>query len=160
MCFGDGTIETRRVQSKGKKTDTWYDRAMRLESLTHSASCCVPQSSLVVIEGPSYGSVGGSAHDRSGFWWLLFSRLLEINCEIIPVSPAQRMIYATGSGRASKDQVLAATVKRHPGIDVTGNDEADATLLMAMGKRLLGEPIDGQIPVSHLRAMDKIVRPT
>jgi crossover junction endodeoxyribonuclease RuvC len=75
------------------------------------------------------------------------------------VPPATLKTYATGKGNASKDAVLAAVVKRYPGWAVTGNDVADAVVLMAMGARLLGHPLESSLPQSHLRALDKLTLP-
>ncbi|GMA22268.1 hypothetical protein GCM10025864_44320 [Luteimicrobium album] len=49
--------------------------------------------------------------------------------------------------------MLAAVIRRHPTVDITGNDEADALILAAMGARHLGHPID-DVPATHLAAMN------
>lgn len=79
---------------------------------------------------------------------------------LLVVTPAQLKTYATGKGNASKDAVLAAAVKRYPAWDITGNDVADAVVLMAIGSRLLGHPIEASLPQTHLRALDKLALPT
>ena len=67
--------------------------------------------------------------------------------------PTSRATYATGKDNAGKDAVLAAVVRRYPDVDVTGNDEADALVMAAMGARLLGHPLEDSLPQSHLRAL-------
>lgn len=114
---------------------------------------------LVVIEGPSYGSTTPHQHDRSGLWWLAVHRVLGAGLPLAVVPPTSRARYATGKGNAPKDGVLAAVVRRYPEVEVTGNDEADALVLAAMGARRLGRPVD-VVPKLHLTAMDGAVWPS
>lgn len=158
-----GTITTHRVRSKGSKDATWEERCTRLQDLRQQIAHAIPTCSLIMIEGPSYGSIGSGTHDRSGLWWLIYSQLTMNGCTIIPVSPAQRMKYATGKGGgkdAGKDNVLAAAVKRYPNIDITGNDIADAVILMAIGCRLVGNPLEQSLPKTHADALTKLALPT
>lgn len=151
-------FETGR-DAKGARTSTWRDRYMRLENIADRVALRVPEGSLVLMEAPSYGSTSTSAHDRAGLWWLLYEALaVTQGCRVVPVSPSQRMMYATGTGRADKDAVLAAVVKRYTPLefDVTGNDVADAVVFAAMAARMDGRPFDGDLPATHLRAMDKL----
>ncbi|MFI7191442.1 hypothetical protein ACIBQ0_17045 [Nocardia nova] len=148
-------VQVARIQSKGTENDTWQQRFDRISAVAHQIAADIPNGSLTVIEAPSYGSVGGAKHDRVGLWWFTYRLLEAKGCRIIPVAPSQRSKYATGSGRAHKDHVLAAAVKRYPDIDITGNDVADAVILMAMGCRLAGRPIDN-VPATHLAALDKL----
>lgn len=152
-------VQTRRIESKGSLDATWPERHHRISSLAGRIADEAPPGSLVVIEAPSYGSVGGAAHDRTGLWWLAYDLVLAKGCRIVPVAPSQRAKYATGMGRAAKDRVTAAAVKRYEDIDITGNDVADAVILMAMGLRLIGEPIDAPMPMTHLAALDKLEVP-
>ena len=151
----DGTHRyVNRIQSKGGTGATLYDRRERLATIT-AAVMAVSGSNLIVIEGPSFGSVSGSQHDRSGLWWLVVNRLLHGGDTVVEVPPTCRTKYATGAGNLGKDAVLAAAVKRYPEWDITGNDVADAVILAAMGARHLGHPIDN-LPQVHLSAMTKI----
>lgn len=163
----DQTVTVSRVQSKGSKTATLNDRRERIHKLdlaifqhivnAHEHSLTGPP--LVVIEAPSFGQARqGGQHDRSGLWWLVVSRAGQYY-DIAEVAPATRSKYATGKGNAAKDAVLAAVVRRYPQVDVTGNDEADALILAAMGARHLGQPID-DLPKTHLAAMDAVRWPT
>jgi crossover junction endodeoxyribonuclease RuvC len=155
----DGTIETRRIQSKGSKDATWGERGQRIRELAEKITDPIVHGSLVVIESPSYASVSTSSHDRSGLWWNIFHELTNLQCEIIPVTPAQRMTYAVGKGGGrgtDKDNILAATIRRYPNIDITGNDIADAVILAAIGARLLDAPLEQSLPAANLRALAKL----
>lgn len=155
----NGIFTTHRIQSKGSKTATWDQRRDRLADMATRIAGQIPSESLVVIESPSYASVGGSSHDRSGLWWMIYDRLATRGCTLIPVAPTQRMKYATGKGRADKDQVLAAAIKRYPHIAITGNDVADAVLFMAIGCRIDGTPIEDNLPKTHIDALAKLQLP-
>lgn len=147
----------RRVKSTGNAGASLDDRWKRLASLVGTIADEVADATLVVIEGPSFGQARqGGQHDRAGLWWLLVNELREIcKMPVAEVPPSVRAKYATGAGNAGKDAVLAATVKRYPDWDITGNDVADAVILAAMGARHLGQPIDS-LPQIHLSAMTKV----
>lgn len=151
-----------RIKSTGSKTATLTERNKRLTQLAcavHSVAHTIDgePADLVVIEGPSFGQARqGGQHDRAGLWWLAVSYLIDAGLPVAEVAPASRAKYATGKGNAAKDAVLAAVVRRYPDVDVTGNDEADALILAAMGARHLGHPIEAALPQQHLVAMDAV----
>lgn len=152
-------IFVERVRSKGAKDASWLDRRKRLREITRQILMSVNMHALVMLEAPSYASIGSGTHDRSGLWWMVFDELHHQQCTIVPIAPTQRMKYATGVGggpKASKDAVLAAAVRRYSDIDITGNDVADAVILMSMGLRLLGHPIEESLPQTHIAAMAKV----
>lgn len=159
FCGVDGTF-VHNVKSKGSATASWDERHDRLVKLSIQIGELVPFGSLVVIEGPAYSrAVGTGHHDRAGLWWLVYDYLRsEGGCVMLVLTPQARMTYATGKGNSGKDVVLAAVVKRYPDINVIDNNVADAVVLMAMGRRLDGHPID-QLPQTHLRALAKVVLP-
>lgn len=135
------------IESSGTRADTLTDRGVRLNRIvaqivTRLQSCpdC-PNLDLVLIEGPSYGSKGGSQHDRSGLWWLVVDTLAGLGLlPIVEVPPKTLKKYATGNGNADKDAVLVAAVRLLP-IEVSNNNTADAAWLVAVGYDLLGEPL-------------------
>lgn len=164
-------IQTKPVQSgkdaKGKPAATWADRHNRLGLITAGVVVRVPARSLVFMEAPAYGATGSGTFDRSGLWWRVFAALVDQGCRVVPVSPAQRAMYATGKGGgkdAGKDAVIAAVTRRYPWLDVTDNNVADALVLMAMARRAAGDPMDqdatkdgpGFIPAANLKALDKL----
>ena len=139
----------------------WWDHRCRLVNLANAITESAGsrgRPELVVIEGRSDGNRTGKAHDRAGLWWIVAAELSR-HSDVAVVSPSGRMVYATGSGRADKDRVLAAAVRRYPDVPIDGNDAADAVILAAMGARWLGEPVDDTLPQTHLRALDKVQWP-
>ncbi|MFI6368681.1 hypothetical protein ACIBG0_38865 [Nocardia sp. NPDC050630] len=149
-----GTIGT-----KGTDADPWPVRYRRLIDLTRRILPAIPDCALVVLEAPAYSRNTGKAFDRAGLWWMLYDLLVGTTRTVLPVAPNLRAKYATGKPGASKDAVLAAAVRRYPDIDITGNDTADAVVLAAIGRRLLGQPIDDPMPALNLSALATLSLP-
>ena len=96
----------------------------------------------------------GSAHDRSGLWWMTVDMIAARGLGFpLVVPPTVRAKYATGKGNAGKDEVLAAVIRRYPAAQVNNNDEADALVIAAIAARLGGDPIEESLPVAHLDAL-------
>lgn len=156
-------IDSKPIQNgrdaKGKPAATWEDRRVRMANIVQRVVDVIPDRSLVFMEAPSYGSTGSGTFDRSGLWWWMFSELVAIECRVVPVSPAQRMTYATGKGGgadAGKDAVIAAVTRRYPELDVRDNNVADAVVLLAMARRKVGLPMEESMPLANLKALDKL----
>jgi Holliday junction resolvasome RuvABC endonuclease subunit len=119
------------VKSKGKKTDTLIERADRLADIVDDISLLIPHGAVIVIETPAYNQTGGSHHDRSGLWWLVVDKLIDMNHDhqFHEVSTTQVKKYATGKGNASKMEVMAAAIKRYPEFDIANDNERwDSTM--------------------------------
>lgn len=156
-------VQSKPVQSgrdaKGKPAPTWDDRLHRMGDIIQRVVSRVDPGALVFLEAPAYGATGAGTFDRSGLWWMLKATLSGMGCVVVPVSPAQRMMYATGKGGgkdAGKDAVIAAVVRRYAWAEVSGNDVADALVLLAMGCRAAGVPLEGSMPAANLKALDKL----
>lgn len=144
-------------KTKGKRGDTLEQRQKRLYDLANEIVAFATPSDLVVIESPSYGSVGAGTFDRSGAWWLVVSALIADDIPVAMVSPQGRAKYGSGKGNAKKDVVLAFVREYYTdwfGARIPNDDVADATLLCAMGCRHLGHPVeDWELPVNAIDAM-------
>lgn len=156
-----GLAETATVTSKPSKLPGYAGKLERFQIIgSRILSSVLPTPAYedfhVYLEGPSYASAGSATHDIAGNWWLLYELLEGEGCSITVVPPAVVKMYATGKGNASKDAVLAAAIKRYPDVDIPGNDIADAVILLAIGCRLAGRPLEDQLPATHLRALDKL----
>lgn len=117
------------------------------------------QPDLVVVEGPSYGSVGAGQHERGGLWWMV-TEAIEEYVPIAVAPPANIKKYATGVGggpRAGKDAVLLAASRRFDWF-VGGNDEADALWACALGHDQLGEPLVA-MPQENRKALAGVAWP-
>lgn len=157
---GSPTPVVKTIRSKGKEDDSLLDRSIRLDNLAETIIGSMPDGiaeALVAvgIETPSYGNTTGHHHDRSGLWWLVVSRLLARGYNVFEVTPNQLKKYATGRGNASKMEVVAAAIKRYPEFDISNDNEADATVLVAFLSRALRMPIEIILPKVNLSALDK-----
>lgn len=151
-------VTTYTVGSKGHDGDTYPVRQQRLATMKSRVLQHVPDSESVILamEGPSFGSTGGSAHERAGFWWLIYSALAERGQQVTVIVPSSLKRYATGAGGASKDTVLAAVVRRYLDVDVRNNNESDALVLAAMLARHHGYPLEASLPKAQLSGMEKV----
>jgi crossover junction endodeoxyribonuclease RuvC len=116
------------------------------------------RADLVVVEDLALTRSTGQHLTRAGLWHLVMEG---IDNEFIPyavVSPTSLKKYVTGKGNASKDEVLAAAIRRYPTAPISGNDEADAYALRAMGLDHLGHPAV-EMPKAQRAALDKITWP-
>lgn len=152
------TVQVTRVTSKPTRDPSLADRSRRLRRLAADVVTLAAGADLVLVEGPSYASNTGSAHDRAGLWWLIVGRLTGAGLNVVEVPPSSLKTYATGKGNAGKDDVLSAVVRRYPSVTFNGNDEADALVLAAMGARFAGFPIEpgAGLPLTHTRGMTRI----
>ncbi len=148
---GDVKVETFRVRS----TPVGKSIHQRMATLTHEVMEYAADADHVTMEGPAYLAGGNSASALTGFWWLVRHELWRNSkAEVTVVPPPTLKKYAAGMGNASKDEVLAAVIRRYPMAEVHGNDEADALALAAMTVDKLGLPLV-TVPVHHRVALDK-----
>ena len=134
----------------------------RLSRILEEINTWTRIAQLVVIEGPAYGSAAGARqqghHERAGLWWLITHDLWRKHIQVAVVDPVSRIRYATGKGRAGKDEVLAAVIRRYTQIEVANNNEADALVLAAMGAHHAGFPLI-EVPATHRIALAKVAWP-
>jgi hypothetical protein len=143
-----GTV---RIPTTGRRADPLHSRHRRLVGIARHVLTAVGTVDLAVIEGPSHHSLGGSAWDRGGLWWLIVDGLLDRDIPTAVMPPACRAKYATGSGAGRKAAVVEA-VRRRYGAVVETDDEADALTLRAAGLDWLGHPL-ADVPESHRGAL-------
>lgn len=144
MLNGDGVYTTTR-KSTGKRNDTIGQRSERLSKLADDIIDGfwdpfgnVPRlnrAELVVIEGPTPGTRGGSVWDRAGLWWAVVSKL---DCDRLAiVAPSTRAKWATGNGRSDKAAVATVAARLCPDVELRNSDEADALVLALMGEHAM-----------------------
>lgn len=134
------TERVRTSKHDGTRADYWSRMRMIGGAVKARAFDGVPVD-LVVIEG--LATYGHNAGLLAALWWQIVGPLEADGVEVVAVAPATRAKYASGSGRASKSDVLAAVRATYPAADVPGHDIADACALAALGARLKGFPVEG-----------------
>jgi crossover junction endodeoxyribonuclease RuvC len=133
-----GEFEARTVKSVGRRADVLADRHHRLITIVEQVSAFAEYADLVVIEGPSVMSKGGSNWDRAGLWWLTVKELY-YNCVDVAIAPPTVVKkWATGKGNADKTAVAVAMSKLWPTATCDNDNEWDALAMATMGGQRLG----------------------
>jgi crossover junction endodeoxyribonuclease RuvC len=140
------------------KVDSKYGHFGRIRFIRDQVMDYVRHADLVVVEGLAVHSQTGQHLSRAGLWHLVMERVDAADIPWAQVSPAGLKQYICGKGNAPKDMVLAAVIKRFPDADITGNDQADALVLAAMGADHVGEPM-AVMPEAQRKALAKVVWP-
>lgn len=146
----DGESAHERVQSKPGQ-DSVTERALRIATMCAALHVAVRNCSdraggdgelpaLIVMEAPSYGSqMQGQSHYLAGLWWGMARRLSRI-APLAVAAPGTVKKFATGSGRAGKDEMLAAAIRAFPEARISNNDVADAAALAGLGAAYMNVP--------------------
>lgn len=133
---GQGTI------SPKKRPSDIYGTVSTIQEIYSAVSEKVSGSDVVVIEGPSFDSLYGKAHERAGLWWRIALYVLALGIPLVVIPPSQIKKWATGKGNAKKDEVVASVVKlcvKHfPEREVINNNEADALAMWMMAAHKYG----------------------
>jgi hypothetical protein len=128
---------------------------------------------LVVVENAA-SAHGGQAryHELAGLWWLVTQDLWRLRIAYAVATPHHRALYTTGRAnpaqhyprkersRVAKGMVRTVAVERY-GVPCEGPgryDQADATILAAMGLDWLGYPTVA-VPDTHRRALKTVQWP-
>lgn len=143
-----------RIRTKPDNVGPFY----RLREIRDRVTQFTDGADLVVVEGLAVASQTGQHLTRAGMWHLVMEAVDDARIPWAEVPPTTLKKYATGKGNAGKDEVLAAVIRRFPGIEVRGNDEADALVLAAMGADSLGAPMV-EMPAAHRAALSKVLWP-
>lgn len=157
-CSRDGILGTARFRTKA--TSTLQELRDQLRYITSSALIYAPKPLLTVIETPIIARHGsGDVLERAWLYGLLVDQFM-VRGPVVTVHPSTRALYATGNGRASKPEVVAAMRGRLPTLAIPDDNVADAVALLCMGLRWYGSPIDGEISKKQARAMKTPSWPT
>lgn len=96
------------------------------------------EADVILMEGPSFSSMGSATRDLAGLWWLMFAALLDVGRPLGVVAPSVLKKWITGTGNADKFRVGQAVAKRWPDVELRTDDEADALALAGIGLHRLG----------------------
>lgn len=132
----------------------------RLVQIRQDVMSCGYFHDVVVLEGYSFGSHQAHSHALGELGGVVRVALHEAGIPFAEVAPAALKKFATGKGNATKDQVLAAAIRRF-GFEGDNNNAADAHILRAMGLAHYFHDFDtyGQLPQDHLEALAKVEWP-
>ncbi|WP_100813053.1 hypothetical protein [Microbacterium lacus] len=140
----DGTVQSiaERLTFIADKAEAWSDLA---------------RGDFLVFESPLHHAPSAHRGKILGGWWITAARLARaVNDSALVVSPKTRAKYATGNGNADKKAVLEQVRARYPQFVVRNDNEADAVALVAIAARMLGRPIDPDLPETNLSALQAL----
>lgn len=144
-AHGIWQLSTRRVVTKPHGRGNTRALRDRMDLIRATCSTFVgPAVELVVLEGPSFASVGGASKDLMGLWWLVYDRMCEQGVPVLVVPPSSLKKWATGKGNAGKVQVAVGVSRIFPqdefAVDFAQCDdnEVDAAALAGIGAQHLG----------------------
>jgi crossover junction endodeoxyribonuclease RuvC len=126
------------VTSAGRRGDNPAQRARRLRQLADDVLDPLGRPDLVVVEGPSIMSKGGSNWDRAGLWWLVVDALIAADIPVAIAAPTVVKKFAAGKGNADKAAVAANMTRLWPDVEPLNDNEFDALALATMGAAHLG----------------------
>lgn len=130
----------------------------RLDQLEQFIVALAGDADLVVLEEYAFHGRNAHSHELGELGGVVRLGLHRAGICWVPVNPSSLKRYATGKGNASKEEVLAAAIRR---LDYAGhsNDEADAMWLRAMALDHYGHPL-AAVPETHRQALAKVQWPT
>lgn len=136
IALADG--RTVRLTSKGKATG-----GLRLAQLEERLFSILdrdpPAANLAVVEGYSLGSPGKLGLARKAEWHgIVFRELHRRRVPVLEVTPSTLKVWATDNGGADKGRMIARALELGAAIGPDDDDEADAYLLRALGRHVLG----------------------
>ena len=134
----DGTdVITRRVVSPSLGR-TLRAKRDRIRNAISGILAPIPSRvDVTVIEVPHSRQQFGAQNERIALYWFLVDQLIARG-PVVEVAPAQRAKLATGNGRASKDDVVAAARTAFPDTRIPDDNVADALALAWAGARWAG----------------------
>lgn len=143
--------------SLGRRADSVVQRRQRLRDLADSILDNMGAAvALVVVEGPSVMSRGGSNWDRAGLWWLVVEPLAG-RYPIAVAAPTVVKKWAAGKGTADKAAVAAGVTRLWPEVEPANDNEFDALALATMGAQKLGLAVPSR--AHHADALLKVEWP-
>lgn len=136
------------IKSTGHTSDTLRQRRERLFGIVAAVSRYAMNADLVIVEGPSFMSKGGSNWDRAGLWWGVVDMLMLDQHTVAIAPPTVVKKFAAGKGSADKPAVAVGVARLWgEGCQCANDNEWDALALATMGAQRLG--IDGVPTRAH-----------
>jgi len=128
----------------------------RIAEITQQVFAMTFGMDVVAIEGYAFGAKGQAIYQIGELGGIIRFWLYQHSITTVEVPPATLKKYATGSGNAGKDAMLAAAIRRfHLGEGHDENNEADAYLLWAMAREAYGGPI-AKVPADQAACVHKM----
>lgn len=165
--MGNGYTAT-SVHTAGHRNDSLRDRWGRISLICGhiTGKIQIPAekrpegwlaTTLVVLEGPSVMSKGGSNWDRAWLWGAVVDMFLANRIPVAVAPPSVVKKWATNRGNADKASVAVAVARLWDQFECESDNEADALALATMGAQWLG--LDAPERAHHRAALEKVTWP-
>jgi crossover junction endodeoxyribonuclease RuvC len=134
MCLlRDGGRELRTINTTAK-TRTEDRLATIRRAIAQECGCM----DAVIIEGLSYGSVGGAQAERSALHWMVRVDLYQLGVPYVVVTPMSLKKFVCGTAKAEKSMMIREVFRRW-GVEAANDNEADAAALAHLGLVYYGQ---------------------
>ena len=141
----DGDIRTQRIVSPNSGA-TLLARRTRIRRAIDGILKVIPaRVDVTLIEVPHSRQQFGAQNERIALYWFLVDQLLARG-PVVEVAPSQRAKLASGSGRATKDDVVTALRAAFPAARIPDDNVADALGLAWAGARWAGIKTPDYLP--------------
>jgi Holliday junction resolvasome RuvABC endonuclease subunit len=91
-----------------------------------------------IIEGLSYGSVGGAQAERSALHWIVRVDLHQLGVPYVVVTPMSLKKFVCGTAKAEKSMMIREVFRRW-NVEAANDNEADAAALAHLGLVYYGQ---------------------
>jgi crossover junction endodeoxyribonuclease RuvC len=108
---------------------------------------------FLALEGYSMGSKGSRVFHIGELGGVLKLVAIRREMRILTIPPSSVKVFATGNGRAEKDDVIRA-IEANWGVRVDQHDQADAFVLLQMGIAFGNRRVYRQYPEQRRRALE------
>ncbi|MEV7264674.1 crossover junction endodeoxyribonuclease RuvC [Micromonospora aurantiaca] len=155
-AWRDGRISTTTIRTGPEMGDNRVRRHYIAAHITPmvTRNTLAIKEAAVLYKGPK--RQGGNALELAALAGVIEEALYVRGVRIVVVQPTQVKQFATGSGTADKDDMVAAA-REQLGVQVANDNEADGLWLAAMGLHRYGQPLDPhRIAALRARVLAKV----
>ena len=128
---GKGLLATINTTAKTRTED-------RLISIRRTIAQASNGADAAIIEGLSYGSVGGAQAERSALHWMVRVDLYQLGVPYVIVTPMSLKKFVCGTAKAEKSMMIREVYRRW-NVEAKNDNEADAAALAHLGLVYYGQ---------------------
>lgn len=147
----------------GHNGATYQTRSRRIRwtcgQVTQAATSHGTPDLVAMEQHPSGVKVSAHEFDRAALWHAIYGYFDARNIPVAVIHPTTLKCWTTGSGRASKTDVIETIELWCPGIELACDDEADALALAFAGAFHLGDPMPFEVKPRHTTGLEAVQWP-
>jgi crossover junction endodeoxyribonuclease RuvC len=110
----------------------------RLISIRRTIAQASNGADAAIIEGLSYGSVGGAQAERSALHWMVRVDLYQLGVPYVVVTPMSLKKFVCGTAKVEKSMMIREVFRRW-NVEAKNDNEADAAALAHLGLVYYGQ---------------------